>query len=130
WLRLTQTLGRGGDTRELAGNALTGILRIIGSESGALWLTSDGKRYEPASALPAGTAPRETYDASHPLVHFLRTTGWVVDSLQYRQDPERYEHAFGAPASGVLPEGMLIVPLDRQGFLQGFVVVSRSEAVR
>ncbi len=33
--------------------------------------------------------------------------------------------AFGEPQEGLLPRDSLIVPLDRQGYLQGFVVLTK-----
>lgn len=129
WLRLTEMLGRAGDTRKLASNALSGITGIVGSDAGELWLTTDGKRYDWAAALPAGAVSGRTYDAEHPLVRFLHATGWVVDSEEYRRDPSRYDHAFGGADDCVLPDATLIVPLDRQGFLQGFVVMRRPETL-
>lgn len=125
WLGLTAMLGRGGDSRTLARNALDGIARIVGIEAGSLWLTTDGRRYEWIASLERGAGPGETYADSHPLVRFLATSGWVVDTEQYRLDPNHYGAAFGDPLLNPLPNDSLIVPLDRQGFLQGFVVLPR-----
>ena len=38
WLRLTASLGRSGDLRQLTSSALAGIARIVGSQLGSLWL--------------------------------------------------------------------------------------------
>lgn len=124
WLRLTATLGRGGDARTLARNALQGVTRIVGSEEGSLWLTTEGQSYDCVASHRG--IQEAVYGRDHPLVRFLASSGWVVDTEQYRLDPHHYGFAFGDPGDNALPENSLIVPLDRQGFLQGFVVVRRS----
>lgn len=125
WLRLTAKLARGEDSGTLAHNALEGIARIVNSRSGALWITVDGERYECIAALNADERSAETYGKEHRLVRFLATSGWVVDTDQYRRDPARYDRAFGDPGdSASLPFDGLVLPLDRQGYLQGFAVLS------
>src|SRR6185503_17143261 len=64
------------------------------------------------------------------LVKFLSSTGWVIDSEEYAQEPDRYGTAFGSPAEALLPKNSLVVPLDRQGYLQGFVVLRKPAGLR
>lgn len=125
WLRLTEILGRGRETRTLAQNALNGIARIAGSPAGTLWLSADAKRYECFAALGEMEKSVAAYPVDHPIVQFLMTTGWVIDSLQYQHDPDQYGSVFGEPEARLLPDNALIVPLDRSGFLQGFAVLLR-----
>lgn len=128
WLRLTDALGVSGETRALAASALRGIARIIGSERGELWLAREhpGPYVWTASLTPeADATPDEAYAEDHPLVRFLATRGWVVDSAQYALEPGRYDGAFGDPAAGALPANAVVVPLDCRGSLLGFVVLER-----
>jgi len=60
----------------------------------------------------------------------LRGLGWVIDSEEYADEPDRYGTAFGHPDEHVLPRNSLVVPLDRQGYLQGFVVLGKPAGLR
>ncbi len=130
WLRLTQSLSRTGDLLQSAVNGLEGMARIIGSQRGDLWIERDGHRYEWLVSLGDVRSATTHFDKHHPLVKFLSSSGWVVDSEEYAREPDRYATAFGHPDEGVLPRNSLIVPLDRQGYLQGFVLLERPPTLR
>jgi putative PEP-CTERM system histidine kinase len=70
------------------------------------------------------------FGKNHPIVRFLASHGWVIDSGEYRREPGRYGSSFGDPADSVLPHDCLIVPLDCLGQLQGFAVLQRPPALR
>jgi len=125
WLRLTQSLGRSGDLRVLAERGLEALARIAGSRWGHLWISRDAGRYDCMATIGAHEPPSWTYDAKHPLVEFLATRSWVIDSTEYAREPERYQSAFGRPEEAQLPGDAIIVPLDLQGFLQGFVILAK-----
>jgi len=126
WLRLTASLGRGGDLRQLVSSALHGIARIVASERGSLWLTRDGLRYERMDSLDAAEVGSTLYDIPDPLVAFLAEKGWVVDSDEYAAQPDLYGSAFGVSGEGCLPASSITVPLDCHGTLLGFVILVRS----
>jgi putative PEP-CTERM system histidine kinase len=125
WLRLTQALSRTGDLQETAANGLRGMARIIGSQSGHLWIEKDGQRYEWVISLSNDLPPTRYFGRDHALVSFLSSTGWVIDSEEYAAEPNRYGTAFGHPNEGLLPKNALVVPLELQGHLQGFVVLAK-----
>jgi putative PEP-CTERM system histidine kinase len=129
WLRLTEGLGRSGELKSLAANALEGVSGIVGSSAGNLWLTSDGKRYEWIAAMPANAMPKPGHSDRDPMVAFLATTGWIIDTEQYEREPERYGHTIGRPGESLLPAKSLVVPLDHRGFLQGFMVLEKPASV-
>jgi len=130
WLRLTQSLSRTGDLEQSAANGLEGLARIIGSVEADLWIERDGHRYEWLVSLGPPSSAVPHFDREHPLVKFLSSTGWVIDSEEYAQEPDRYGTAFGSPAEALLPQNSLVVPLDRQGYLQGFVVLRKPAGLR
>jgi putative PEP-CTERM system histidine kinase len=125
WLRLTASLGRSGDLRHLLSSALAGIARIVGSERGSIWLVRDGGRYERMESLAGDFVGESIYGAEHPIVRFLISRGWVIDSEEYAREPDRYGTAFGAAKDLVLPRDSITVPVDCQGTLQGFVILLR-----
>jgi putative PEP-CTERM system histidine kinase len=58
WLRLTQRLGRRGDSQLLAADGLEALALIIGSRSGHLWISRDEDRYEWMASLGANDGDR------------------------------------------------------------------------
>lgn len=126
WMRLTQILGRTGDLKLLAMNALDGMSRIVGARTGDLWLAGESGGYEWVASLDdKRLSSEQRYDAGHPVVEFLQSNGWVIDSDEYEADPDRYGRCFGGPEDRLLPQSTLVVPLDQQGFLQGFVLLGK-----
>jgi putative PEP-CTERM system histidine kinase len=123
WLRLTQSLGRSSDLGVLAANSLAAMAQIAGSRKGQLWFARDVGRYELMASLPPQPPANERYDADHPMVRFLASRSWVIDSAEYGAEPDRYQNAFGDPSENVLPRNSIVVPLDCQGSLQGFVTM-------
>lgn len=130
WLRLTRSLSRTGDLLQSAASGLEGMASIIGSERADLWVERDGHHYEWLVALGSDPEPKGAFERQHALVSFLASTGWVIDSEEYALAPDRYRTAFGHPDDGLLPPNSLVVPLDRQGYLQGFVIFEKPPGLR
>ena len=128
WLSLTEALGASADPRLVGESALSGIAQIIGAKDAALWLEGQGASYERTVCLDREMAAA-LFGKDHPIVAFLAEKKWVIDSEEYAAEPDKYGNAFGHPADGVLPEGTIIVPLDCQGHLLGFVVLAKPPAV-
>jgi putative PEP-CTERM system histidine kinase len=128
WLSLTEALGASADPRLLGESALSGIAQIIGAKDAALWLEGQGTSYERTVCLDREMAA-PLFNKEHPIIAFLAEKKWVIDSEEYASEPDKYGNAFGHPADGVLPEGTIIVPLDCQGHLLGFVVLAKPPAV-
>jgi putative PEP-CTERM system histidine kinase len=128
WLRLTQSLGRSGELSVLAYRGLEALAQIVGSTRGDLWLARSPGRYEWAASLGEAKATLPSYTDRDPLVAFLAERSWVVDSEEYGVAPDRYDAAFGDTRAQQLPQNAIIVPLDCQGYLQGFVSLERPPA--
>src|SRR5690606_14113018 len=80
WLRLTQSLSGAGDLQQSAEGCLKGLARIIGSPWGGLYLERDGYLYDWLCSFGKGPLPAPHADHDHPLVMFLASRGWVIDS--------------------------------------------------
>jgi putative PEP-CTERM system histidine kinase len=106
------------------------MARIVDSQQGDLWLEREDQRYDWLVSLEGDRAASVGFEGQHPLVSFITRTGWVIDTEEYAQEPDRYGTAFGHPDEGVLPRNSLIVPLDRQGRLQGFVILGKPAGLR
>lgn len=127
WLRLTEKLGRAEGAKSLASAAVQGIADIVGSDRCELWFTRDGgQSYEwMVSTNPQDTEGKPSYTLDHPMVAFLSSKRWVIDTEEYRREPDRYGNALGHPDAGVLPPAALVVPLECGRQLLGLATLSK-----
>ena len=126
WLRLIRTMAdrEGGPIALRALRALAGILE---SPSGELWVSpAPGQPFIPAATLDERHV--QAWPADHPVTQFLAETHWIIDSEEYRVDPERYSHAFRELSPGELPGESVIVPLRFDGRLLGLARLDRNAA--
>ncbi|MCH8135680.1 MAG: PEP-CTERM system histidine kinase PrsK, partial [Proteobacteria bacterium] len=93
WLRLSETLYSAEDTRPLAERCIQAASQILHSTSGTLLLRQAGADLllSPVAtwnrALPEGISAHADDD----FATYLKEKKWVVDTAQYKEDPEFYE---------------------------------------
>ncbi len=124
WLRLIATLSDSdGGTAPV--RALRALADILETDEGQLWVSRNpGAAFESVAVI--GDPGAVELPADHPLVEFLAETQWIVDTEEYRTDPQRYAHAFGALATGKLPAASVIVPLPHEERLLGVARLHRA----
>jgi putative PEP-CTERM system histidine kinase len=124
WLRLIRTLSDSKQGLPLDQRSLKALADIVGSQGGQLWLDREGRGvYEPFSAWQEDF-PRNELRSDSALVRFLRDHQWVIDSAEYEEDPEHYQHAFGQGADS-LPLDSLMFPLMQHDAMLGIVRLRR-----
>jgi putative PEP-CTERM system histidine kinase len=117
WLRLIGTLAdqHGGSAAQ---RALKALCDIVQAPSGQLWLLKeDAADYCVAALL--GESAEHSYGADDPVMQFLAASNWIVDTDEYRQDPEKYGHVFRTVPDRSLPPGSVLVPLRHEDQLLG-----------
>lgn len=123
WLKLVRTLSAGSDL-PLSERCVKALADIIGSTSGELWLwDGDGTALLGAGAWEA-ELPSERFPRDHALVRYLEQTRWIVDTLEYQQEPEKYANLFAAMPE-LVAKPAIIIPLFRDKRLEGIVRLER-----
>ncbi|MCC5794333.1 MAG: PEP-CTERM system histidine kinase PrsK [Chromatiales bacterium] len=117
WLRLIRTLSSE-DASSAAQRTLLVLADILASPSGQLWVSTEADGEFKSLAVLGGSAGPDI-PAGHPLVQFMAETNWIVDTDEYRRDPERYSHAFHSLGHGGLPAASVLVPLRHEQRLLG-----------
>ncbi|MEO7007582.1 MAG: XrtA/PEP-CTERM system histidine kinase PrsK, partial [Caldimonas sp.] len=126
WLRFTAMLSGAAAPRDVGVLVIRGLADMVESPAGALWSTGlGGSEFVQTSRWNmAQTADRESADS--PLCTLLRTKSWIVDLAEARARPERYG-ALSLPAwLASLQSAWLIVPLQVDDDLLGFVVLAQA----
>jgi len=123
WLRLIRTLTDPAAGLPLEQRSIKALCEIVGADGGQLWLDARARSvYEPFGSWCA-PFPRGDISSQSSLVRFLERYSWVIDTREYRRDPERYEGALSDDTFDAQTDG-LIVPLINQDALLGFMRLS------
>ncbi|CAN5297433.1 PEP-CTERM system histidine kinase PrsK [soil metagenome] len=129
WLRLIHTLSSPSADMSLRERSIKAMAQIVGSRGGTLWLVDrDGRHFRPVGSWNSSLPGCMALEASHPLVRFLESRQWIVDTAEYRRDPSRYR---GITLPGWLAGGSqeyLVVPLMHELQLLGIMVLHQTRA--
>lgn len=128
WLRFTQTLSDKSSPQSMGEQVIRGLADMLDSPGGGLWLKS---RVEPGYRQTARwnlAVSEQSEDAGSALIHFLQTSGWVVNLEEFRSYPRRYGQLVLPQWLQELPQVWLVVPLTVGDDLIGFVVLAKARA--
>ncbi len=133
WLKLTQLLAQPGlpgadgvgDTG-LVERSLRGLSSLVDSTGAGLWLHESGL-YAYQGGIDFESRNLEIAD-NHPLILYLRQRQWVIDLIEFENEPERYD-GLQIPAEFLRRDHWLVVPLLLRDDLVGFAVLKRAVAL-
>ncbi|MGH8496335.1 MAG: XrtA/PEP-CTERM system histidine kinase PrsK [Gammaproteobacteria bacterium] len=129
WLRLIHTLSSPSPGMSLRERSIKAMAQIVGSRGGSLWLADrDGRKFLPVTSWNSSLPGRMALDADHPLIRFLESRQWIVDTAENRRDPARY-NGISLPdwlAGGT--QDYLVVPLMHESQLLGMMVLHQTRA--
>jgi putative PEP-CTERM system histidine kinase len=120
WLRFTRTLSEDGPG--LGERPIRAVAELVESPGGALWIRRESGLCEPVAQwhIPLMTASEPADSA---FCQFLENKQWVVDLQEYEVHPEKYDAVSIPEWLRKFPRGWLVVPLNLQGRLFGFVLL-------
>ncbi len=125
WLRMTETMTSQTEALPLQKRAVKALAEIVGAPGGSLWLKSaDGSIYRVTASWNVATVHAQLATDS-PAAEFLRSSGWIVDFIEFEKDPTRYEGLEIEVRSLGVDDARFIIPLSSEQDLIGFVVLSR-----
>lgn len=129
WLRFISTLSTA-ESDNVAGTAVRAIAQIVNSPGGVVWVQEDeGKNFEPFGAWNCALPAMASVPDNSALARFLRQRQWVIDLVELRDYPMRYENLDLEEWVGDHAEWWLIVPLFLQNRMFGFVVLEKPRIV-
>jgi len=125
WRGLTRALSAKGP--DLEQRVITALAKLVESPGGAAFIIRDDHTCEAVARWNMAMSSQADEDNAS-LFKFLEQTQWVIDLLQYRDNPAHYNHAALPQWLREFPRAWLVVPLDVQGKLLGFVVLAQSRS--
>src|SRR5690606_1769507 len=91
WLRFISTLSETG-LNDVSTTAIRAVAQIVNSPGGIVWLQErDGEPYLPVGSWRCATPTVPPIEMNSSLIRFLQDRQWVVDLVEMRRDPSRYE---------------------------------------
>ena len=128
WLRFTAMLSSRRSPQETGSMIVRGLARMVECPAGSLWtrVSANAPYTEAASWNVPYTNGAELPDSA--FCGLLRDKGWVIDLEEYRTSPRRYGEMVMPTWLLASQSPWLVVPLQVDEELLGFVVLSRPRA--
>ncbi len=130
WLHLIEVLSGKVLEASLPERVIYALAELVDSPGGVLWLRNESGRFEHARAwnLAEDAIDRRTDVGA--LTDFLSQRRWVIDLAELRRDPETYD-GLDLPDAILADERLwLVVPLDHNDTLLGFVILTRPRSTQ
>ena len=123
WLRFISTLSETG-LENVPTTAIRAVAQIVNSPGGIVWLQErEGEAYLPVGAWRCDVPTVTPIDQDNSLIRFLQDRQWVVDLLEMKHEPARYEDVELDPWFAKGEDWWLIVPLVLGNRLFGFILL-------
>jgi putative PEP-CTERM system histidine kinase len=123
WLRFIATLSETG-LENVPTTAIRAVAQIVSSPGGIVWLQErEGEAYLPVGAWRCDVPTVSPIDQGGSLIRFLQDRQWIIDLLEMKQDPARYEDIELEPWFDEGEDWWLIVPLVLGNRLFGFILL-------
>jgi len=124
WLHLIEVLSGRVLDASLPERVIFALAELVDSPGGVLWLRSESGRFERARSWNlAEDAVAQGTDVGT-LTDFLAKRRWVIDLAELRRDPDAYDGLYLPDAILADERLWLIVPLDHDDALLGFVILT------
>jgi putative PEP-CTERM system histidine kinase len=124
WLRFTRTLSGSGQEESVQLRVIRALAGLVESTGGTLFVRRDEGAFHDA-ARTVGAPVEQTESGESGFVHFLASSGWVLDIAGVRAEPEKYPGLTLPAWLDELQYPWLVVPLLAGDEMVGFVVLQR-----
>ena len=128
WVTMTKALFIENQDDKLAYRALARISSLINSGGGAIWLKNEDDVYIYTEEYNAHWAYLQPHIDETDFILYLKEKNWIIDIDEYKEDQKNYPDVKLPNAILSLPDAWLIIPLNIQSDLIGFIVLSHSHA--
>ena len=106
------------------------MVDLVDSSGGGIWLKNDHGDYYLAEQNNLGFKSPRLVFADDTLITFFRDTRWVIDFVEFLDDPEIYDEVDLSTWYSPKKNVWLIIPLFRQNDLEAFVVLTQAKVSR
>jgi putative PEP-CTERM system histidine kinase len=130
WIRLSKTLAQMEGLNEVSGYIIKTLADLVDSSGGGVWLKNRQGDYYLTESIIMDYESLQLIDKDNALIRFLAKTEWVIDFVEFVNDPDIYAGAGLEHWHEQDNNIWLIVPLCVKGDLEAFVVLSKPRLPR
>ncbi len=130
WIKLCRDIAMLDSLDELSGFIIKTMAELVDSSGGGLWLKNEQGDFYLTEENYLGFESPQLINADSSLLRFLISRRWVIDFVEFINDPEVYDEVDLSPWYAKEKNVWLIIPLFRQSDLEGFVVLTKARVVR
>ncbi|MGD7036815.1 XrtA/PEP-CTERM system histidine kinase PrsK [Methylotuvimicrobium buryatense] len=130
WIKLSKTLAQLNSVSELAGLIIKTMADLVESSGGGLWLKNEQGDFYLAEHKHLGFEPEQLFGKDEPFIRFLADKQWVIDFVQYIDNPDLYDDIDLSKWNFDDNKIWLIIPLYRLNSLEAFVVLTQARVPR
>lgn len=130
WIKLCKAIAMLDSLSELSGFIIKTMADLVDSSGGGLWIKNEQGDFYLAEANNLGFIPMQLINADQSLMQFLKDKRWVIDFVEYLNDPEIYDEVDLSDWDSKEKNVWLIIPLFRQNEMEAFVVLTQARVRR
>lgn len=130
WVKLSKKLAVLHSIEDISYFIVDTMANCIDSTGGGLWVKNDQGDYFLSAEQNLGEHSLNCVQKYDPLLLFLNEKQWVIDFIEFFNDPDIYAGAELERWYNELDEIWLIIPLFQQNSLEAFVILTQPRASR
>ncbi len=130
WIKLSKKIAELNSLDDLSFFIVRTMANMVDSSGGGLWVKNEQGDYFLSADKNLGDHSRQLITKQEPLIPFLETKQWVIDFVEYFDDPDIYEGLGLDQWHNKLEDIWLIIPLFQNNNLEAFVVLTQPLAAR
>ena len=130
WIKLSKTLAHLNSINEVSGFIVKTVAELVDSSGGGLWLKNELGDFYLAEDSNLGFDALQLIHRNDAMLQFINKTQWVIDFVEYFNDPDIYADADLEKWYAQENDVWLIVPLFLQNELEAFVVLTKPRVAR
>ncbi len=130
WVKLSKTLAKFNSIDELSHFTIETLSNYVDSTGGGIWLRSEENNYILQAEYNLLEHQKNKVSINDKMVTFLSEKQWVIDFVEYFNDPDIYSDASLNDWHNEFENIWLIVPLLNQHHLIAFVILTEPRVPR
>jgi len=128
WVSMTKALFIKNQDDQLAYRALRQISSLVNSTGGGIWIRNEDNVYIYSEDFHANWSHLQPNVDEQEFILYLQEKNWIINIDEYKEDQKNYPDLTLPNTILSLSNAWLIIPLNIQSGLVGFIILSHSHA--
>ena len=130
WIKLSKTLAELNSLDDISGFIVSTMAKFVDSSGGGVWIKNDQGDFYLTAEQNLGGHTQQIVSKNELLIEFLEAKQWVIDFVEFFNDPDIYAGSGLDRWYTEHKEIWLIVPLFQKNNLEAFVVLTKPRVSR